>query len=1142
MAEQPTATNLPPGEQAAQEAGEGPTFEPGQRSYVPPSSETMPAFEQAAEEQRRVEEKPEERIETEIPSEERAAQEARPALLEQPELPKGENITYVDRPDGTIEVIERMPSGASGSTIWRPTDTGYIQIGQQSGVARIPKFPSEEVSTALETYSTLTGRRQFDEAKRIGLIPKNAIYIPGETEQIWSFLTPTEGIRDLQKNEPGLYRTLINQGFNKYNQELGRLLAQQVEEQKKFEEANIQLADGKWIARTDWDNIPENFKQIGLTSGAGAMIRAMDKAEAKYNKALEDLAPYKSESGYDLFAAKRDGVSDTTLETLFEKEVVEETNDAVKAYEETGIALPGEQTYTHRLTGKTISASEYEKLITDYEQTRDRLAKEGKIYSTEWEALGSHPENIYALSPASSKRKLIEVGSAFVFAPVRALLPEVTIKDISGLEWGIGAAQLAAWSLPFIPKAVVPAASIGTAGTFAYATAKNWDDLSPAMKAIAIAGTALIATPALASITRAFKAVTVPTETGNVTVWRGVSVNGKPIFGISKGKPTIGARGIELPAATEIKAGYVGPETKIETNIVAVRKSLEKMGLAEPEINKIEATLRTRGEFAGKQSPYLTKEITPEAIRALNDKSVAEVFRAVIRNKAKIDKVYGSLTMKQQLAPELRQWRSLGDIDIQTNMTAAETEDFVKSLANVLKRTEGAKNVKISADSPYLIETRNLQTGKWRHAVDVHSYEQMPGSEVAPEGSYGLVHTEKAIDIEYPGYGKLKFMRLSESGKRKAASILEWQRTEGMTTIGPKAHRVKDIADYYVILKTFRGQKAADAWAKAFGYEPEELALVASESAPDLSYFEFDPNARVVTKSPGITVAPPASMIALAKSPALAMQAAGVSPSILATRQQISPSLAASLEASYAAGLPSSKGLPPSPQTSQSLGAAPSAGVTPSGAVRPSVGGRVSVGARPSVAVRPSPAVQSSPRGVPSARPSPAGVTSPRISPGGTKPKPVTTTSTVTSPSPGTIGTSSPRRGIVTLALDDETKKALGVGGSIAWRQGALKQRGVLKDVWWVIRWPYKSKADVEVLLGDAPPRAVVLEGPGSAYQTIQALTGKPPQFMLTLDMGIFDVKIMQPKKGAGNRPSIKFVRDVKQRTVSDISLSGVKV
>jgi len=97
--------------------------------------------------------------------------------------------------------------------------------------------------------------------------------------------------------------------------------------------------------------------------------------------------------------------------------------------------------------------------------------------------------------------------------------------------------------------------------------------------------------------------------------------------------------------------------------------------------------------------------------------------------------------------------------------------------------------------------------------------------------------------------------------------------------------------------------------------------------------------------------------------------------------------------------------------------------------------------------------------------------------------------------------------------------------------------------VWHVIRYPYKSIKDYEVIVGAPPKNAKVVKGLGSAYKTIQTLTGSAPRFVLKLDMGAFDVTIERPIKGAGRKGAIKYTPDPKGKTRQklDVKLARVR-
>ena len=96
----------------------------------------------------------------------------------------------------------------------------------------------------------------------------------------------------------------------------------------------------------------------------------------------------------------------------------------------------------------------------------------------------------------------------------------------------------------------------------------------------------------------------------------------------------------------------------------------------------------------------------------------------------------------------------------------------------------------------------------------------------------------------------------------------------------------------------------------------------------------------------------------------------------------------------------------------------------------------------------------------------------------------------------------------------------------ITWKQGF---------VWWTIKPPYKSRKDITVKK-TPPDNAIRAKGPGSAFKTIQALGGNT-DILLSLDIGAFDIKLITQDK----QPRLKFKRDIKQKTKSQVTLKGIR-
>jgi len=682
--------------------------------------------------------------------------------------------------------------------------------------------------------------------------------------------------------------------------------------EKALQQNYVVLADGrrlpKWGKRTaggelitvGFENLDKKYQDIGLQRGYSAMMAAIDADNQAQVDALKVLDRYKIDGNYDLSYALLDGIPRETMELAgFEPEDIGKAEAAYRASVETGVALPAQAKWLQKTLRDYRQAETALMRVTDATFARSDLTKAQKV-----QLVKQTPEykNYVAVSkklgdPLSQelkgvKRAAVLGTSMLLFAPARAVLPEVEIKDIQGVEWGIGALQLITIPLLPVKGAAIPL-SVAWTGAMGARTVLGWQTMSPVERGTSIALTALAAIPLLgvgiSKLAPGIKSVVIPTKTGDVVVWKGFTVNGKPVVGMSRRVGVAGETRVlrlgsgkpSLPRLAEIKPG-TQPVTKLETSIIGTRRALREMGASASDIKWVETTLDTRRLFAGKRSPYRAKVVTLEDIKSLSSDGVGAVFRSYVQNSDKMQKIYGSYTIKQFLDPKLKAWRKLGDIDVMTKMSQKEAETFAQRLLAELRKTEGAGNVKIDLNNPTLIRAKG-KDGTWRNAVDIHSKEVMPGSEPAAEGAWGMLHAENPVTVTLPGVGKLKFMRLSESGKRKAASIT------GMQTIkiGPAEHRVKDIADYYVILRTFKGQRVADDWARANGLVPDELMGVARENPLRLEAWELVPETGKPATSPIITVNLPRSLI-LNLSPALVSRIASpitLSPQALASVQ-----------------------------------------------------------------------------------------------------------------------------------------------------------------------------------------------------------------------------------------------------------------
>ena len=212
------------------------------------------------------------------------------------------------------------------------------------------------------------------------------------------------------------------------------------------------------------------------------------------------------------------------------------------------------------------------------------------IYSKEYVEYNERKAEAYRAYVAKfGGEGLMERGTAqvlgFIFPPAKAISPEFAIADVSKAEWALGGINIALIGIGFAPgaimgslagKAIVTGLSTTGAGIIGYETAKSWQDLTPAQRAMGVGGAVLYALPLLTTVVRGVKITStkIPTAEGEVVTWRGLSVAQRPILGKSSGQWVLGARNITLPEARLILNGYK-PEMMLETKVFVNTKALK---------------------------------------------------------------------------------------------------------------------------------------------------------------------------------------------------------------------------------------------------------------------------------------------------------------------------------------------------------------------------------------------------------------------------------------------------------------------------------------------------------------------------------------------------------------------------------------
>ncbi len=811
------------------------------------------------------------------------------------------------------------------------------------------------------------------------------------------------------------------------------------------------LAAAKWLPRSV-------LQDAGFDDAA---VAAIDRTIDEHDSYAQTLMKYRTEDGYDIESAYADGVSREFLINVGFDEIavnsacrcVDEgkaSDDAVRAESaRTHVAMPGEKSWYHWPTNSTVSDDEYRKATDNGRNTKTEE---------------------YSRAAPEVRRGAIETFASMFFLPAQAGLPERAKSETTKMDLAVGLAQIATWLMPLAPKGAGSAIAAGAGAVFGVNTAQHWDDMSTGGKALSVAVSASLLLSGVHGLVQpSFKPVKIPLKDGSTAVvWSGLSVRGRRVIGITKAPPN-------YQSVTE---GWQ-PVTRLETTVAGTRSALEAMGLPKSEVERVMGTIGETKGFKGRHSPYepSTVEVADVAPQTLTPDELAIVLRQAHKNKQYVEMVFGSTTMKPQLAPQLRNWRKLGDIEIQfaSKASAERVKQVAKDmLADLEKKSPG----KFTLDDTGM----RLMT-KEHHAVELKMPNDPAGTGLGktPQrslGAWGIEFHEAPISVQYPGIGTLRIMRLSESGSRKMASITELT-PEGFA---PPAHRTKDIIDYYVILRTFKGEKTANAWAKLYGVNPDEAMAAAANNPPRLESWAFDPRARTPgLTSPGLAVTLPADMAAHVRrtSPSLYREITSPSPSSPspAIRQKYS-SASASPSPSSKAAYPSLHS--PSPASSARLASPSPSPASPSTSRPSSPGSRGSPGSPKSPSSPASPASPGSP-GSPKGTQSPSSPRVPYASPGRPADKrPIK--------KPGIAG-----------APD---RKIPGATGRVQWKQGA----------YWIMVEPPPTEGQVQrnVLYSRRPFWGVRIVK-GSPEKTF-ATQGKPPKQFL-YRMGVVSADIYTREK-----------------------------
>jgi hypothetical protein len=670
---------------------------------------------------------------------------------------------------------------------------------------------------------------------------------------------------------------------------------------------------------------------------------------------------------------------------------------------------------------------------------------------------------------------VIQSGAAkltpYIFMPSRSIAPEVQMKDISLLEYGIGAAQLATLGLLTgkVPlpvsgagkKAVISALNamkVGATGSMVYATAAEWDRMSTQERQLTIgidlAMMALMWGKPLTTAARKLAA----------------KIHGKDFKVIDyldqqKVQHNKLIKDINKYYGNDIAEAYRQMATSQDDYMVLLEKAARKPGLlrrikgvkrvtltdVQKELVKAEKTLQEASEaFTG----AVKSAIRRGQIDTFDSKTLLnEMPKSVVANTRTAFETVAGIQNKAQMIATIQSDIKRLEMDlelakIQHPKRPDKWIDFYKLIAD--------KQVllnQVQHGSPQLMAEQLAATKKWMKTVWYKGLSGQDKNIVADRvnklenqlnQALRAMQTSKVITVEKPD-GSIEYKFPEEKGRVKGRVAVR--------TMTP----VKPVASPTKVVETM-ATMTADQLA----------ALLASKGMTSFA----------TISATGQPLTTPLSTPATVVAPAIA----------------------------------------PAPGISPTPGPAPAPVITPTPIPSPFT--------RLAEVIAPAPTVAPAPAPAPASLPTPAPA-----------PAPVTTLTPTPTPTPTPVPTPKPVIPIIPTRGTDRQKRKIirDSKGGIAWRQGELQG----KDVWHVLKYPYKSEADYLTVLGRKPSNTTLVKGPGSAAQTIKLRFGEAPDNTVSGDIGIMDFFIEPLGR---KKVTISFKADPKQETTGDITIGSRKL
>jgi hypothetical protein len=291
---------------------------------------------------------------------------------------------------------------------------------------------------------------------------------------------------DLVKEQsPDLHEVLTTQGYNEYINKIDEMRAQikeyeaEAEKQKEIQDRALSNLN-PYKDNTALSSLEKNIFYEDGFSGDDIMSFYEYDESARWGTAPAQ---------YDIVSYIRDtGDVQTLRDAGFTEESIEKAQDLAKLPESM-------DSFSRRYVEKNypeLAKHEYRTDVRDYIDS-----PEMQIDLAYEEAHRAYAEKYGDAALAGS---IVGNIGQYLISPARALKPEVTVKDISGMEWALGGAQVALLAAPGIGAAVgrvggtiiAKALQAGAGAVFVKHTVDNWDDMSTAERSFSVAMDALI--------------------------------------------------------------------------------------------------------------------------------------------------------------------------------------------------------------------------------------------------------------------------------------------------------------------------------------------------------------------------------------------------------------------------------------------------------------------------------------------------------------------------------------------------------------------------------------------------------------------------------------------------------------------------